>query len=152
MEFADEEVVLSATTLAGKKMILIAHGDLVDREDTGYLRLRKFFRSKAIRSLSSFIPGETMDWIGKKLSRPLEQKAREIPDYWTPDEQKRLREIFRKFAEEKNRQGFDYIVLGHCHDLDEITPFYWNMGYPPVHRQFLYYDSTEDLMKRRSFF
>jgi hypothetical protein len=39
-------------------------------------------------------------------------------------------------------------VLGHCHDLDQVEPYYFNMGYPPVHRQYLFY---HDGLKRMTF-
>ena len=62
-----------------------------------------------------------------------------------------MRSVFREFAEEKKRQGFDFVILGHCHDLDDLQPFYFNMGYPPVHRQFLYWSAESNSVKRRDF-
>ena len=151
IRFENEEVILSADTASGKKMIYIAHGDLVDEEDTQYLSLRKFFRSLPLKKLTQWAPGRLVEWVGKSISRPLSQKANEIPDFWPEHERNHLRGIFRGFAAEKKRQGFDYVILGHCHDLDDVKPFYWNMGYPPVHRQYLYYDSVEDFVLRRNF-
>ena len=151
LKFEEEAVLLSAETLSGKKMIYIGHGDLVNEADSRYLRLRRFFRSRPIQFLSECLPGKSVEWVGKRLSRPLSQKAKELPENWDPDHLRYLRSIYRKFAQNKKSQGFDYIILGHCHDLDQQEPFYWNMGYPPIHRQFIHYDSSADLVQRRNF-
>jgi UDP-2,3-diacylglucosamine hydrolase len=147
----EERVVLETDTPAGHRKILIEHGDLVDTADEKYLRLRKLFRSPFVKTMVEVVPGKWVEKLGDRLSRPLHQKAHDIPDHWVPAKRDQLRSVFRTHAEKMHRQGFDYIVLGHCHDLDGIAPFYWNMGYPPVHRQFLFYDSSADEMKRLIF-
>ena len=151
--FHDESVVIEVTEK--NKRIFIAHGDLVDLEDLGYLRLRRFLRSSFMKFMIALAPGKLIQKIGEISSRPLYQKEAELPQAWTEKKVLALRKVFRNFAESKKRQGFDYIILGHCHDLDEVTPYYWNMGYPPTHRQFLYYDATnsleKDLLNRRNF-
>ena len=151
VHFENEAVIFSVDSSNGKKMFYIGHGDLVNEEDVGYLRLRGLFRSKPVQMLADFLPGVWIEKMGDIWSRPLAQKADEIPENWDPAQLQKLREIYRRFAEGKRSQGFDYVILGHCHDRDQLAPFYWNMGYPPVHRQFLYYDATEDLVKRREF-
>ena len=153
VRFEDEAVILTDETSG--KTIYIAHGDLVDPSDTDYLRLRGFLRSKVLRALTHLVPGPWIERIGLRFSRPGEQKSADLPENWPVGQRDALRTIYRSFAEKQKRLGFDYIVLGHCHDLDEMTPFYFNMGFPPVHRQFLFFDSSvsseKELLKRRKF-
>ena len=150
----EEEAVILQDERAFKR-IYIAHGDLVDESDEEYLKLRRFLRSRFARSLIHFLPGVLIEQVGFHYSRPDAQKIQDLPENWSEEQRRNLRSIYRNFAEGKLRQGFDYVILGHCHDLDEIKPFYFNMGYPPVHRQFLFYESFaqngKELLKRRNF-
>jgi len=148
--FENESVQLKAQTPSGVKLIYVAHGDLVDETDTNYLRLRKVFRSLPIRLLVNTVPGRWVEKTGEALSRSHARKHDDLPENWPAEKLARLRSAFRGFAREKHSGGFDYVILGHCHDLDEIPPFYFNMGYPPVHGSFLFYDSLEDCVKRKS--
>jgi UDP-2,3-diacylglucosamine hydrolase len=152
VQFHPESVEL---TLSSGKRAYIAHGDLADPSDTGYLRLRGFFRSTAIFALSRVLPGRVIEGLSRVLSRDETLKAADLPDHWPVAERDRLRAVYRTFAAQQKRQGFDFVVLGHCHDLDEEGGFYWNMGYPPVHRQFLYWESPltqeKDSLIRRNF-
>lgn len=138
-----------------QKKIYIAHGDLVDPADFQYLRLRRFFRSSFFKFFIRGVPGVFIERIGQIFSRPESQKIQDLPEHWSHEKRNHLRQIFRNFAGSKKRQGFDYVVLGHCHDLDEVLPYYFNMGYPPEHRQFLSYEtnaeSGEEILKRRNF-
>ena len=137
---------------AEKKKIYIAHGDLVDQADVGYLRLRKIFRNPFVRALIQSVPGGVIEKVAAQLSRPPAQQHLELPAKWSAPDRERLRLVYRNFARQKiSQENIAYVVLGHCHDLDEIEPFYWNMGYPPVNRQYLFYDSSGAAIKRRDF-
>ena len=142
VQFLDSELIL------GK--IYIAHGDLVDRSDHGYLLMRKLFRAQGFQKLVELLPGKTIEKIAEAISRPHDQKEKDLYASGSGSIPP-VRSIYRAFAEEKKRQGFDFIILGHCHDLDEIQPFYFNMGYPPVHRQFLFYSAESNSFQRRLF-
>jgi UDP-2,3-diacylglucosamine hydrolase len=141
MKMVDSELVLGR--------MYIAHGDLVDSTDSGYLRMRSLFRSAGFRQFVDLLPGKAVEWIGESISRSHERKELDLPI--DPGKAPAIRPVFRKFAEEKKRQGFDFVILGHCHDLDDLQPFYFNMGYPPVHRQFLYWSAESNSVKRRNF-
>jgi len=150
VQVVKDEITL---TTERKKRIYIAHGDLVDQTDVNYLRLRKIFRSPVLRTLVDVAPGSLIETIAGKLSRPLSQQHSELPEKWQPEDREKLRKKYRNFARQKTVQGgeADVVILGHCHDLDELPPFYWNMGYPPQHRQFLFYDAATNEVKRREF-
>jgi UDP-2,3-diacylglucosamine hydrolase len=150
IRFEEESVKLEVQTAQSIKRIYIAHGDLVDESDTGYLALRKLFRSSPVQAVLGLLPGRLIEAVGEKWSRPHQQKGNDLPEKWSPEALTRLRSIYRGFAQAQKDQGFDYIILGHCHDFDEIEPFYFNMGYPPVHGCFIFYDSLDDCVKRKS--
>ncbi len=141
VQFEDEAIVLTDLSQGKPKKIYIAHGDLVDQGDHAYLKLRNHLRSKPVQLLSRILPGEIIEKIGMTFSRSLDEKARD-------GARSGVRETFRRFAEEKHQSGFDRIVLGHCHDFDSVPPYYFNMGYPPVQNQYLYYDTLSDLSRR----
>ena len=150
LEKAFEELpvkVVDSELIFGR--MYIAHGDLVDLSDSGYLRMRRLFRSPAFQKFVDLLPGQLVEWIGESISRSHERKERDLPV--GPGQAPVIRPIFRAFAEEKKRQGFDFVILGHCHDLDDLQPFYFNMGYPPVHRQFLFWSAESNSVKRRNF-
>lgn len=147
----DDHVALTVPAPDGFKKVYVAHGDLVDREDIQYLRMRRLFRSIPVKALTTVLPGSWIEKLGRKLSRQSDQKAAELPEHWPAPRRNALRNLYRSFAADKRRHGFDLVVLGHCHDLDEQEPYYWNMGYPPVHRQFLVYDSAVGTFSRHQF-
>jgi UDP-2,3-diacylglucosamine pyrophosphatase LpxH len=143
------EMILSAPQ--GTKRIWIEHGDLVDQSDWKYQNLRKIFRSRTLKVSVPHLPTAVILGLAKLLSRKADQQISELPESWPETDRNRLRALFRAHAEQKHRQGYDYVVMGHCHDLDEVEPYYFNMGYPPVHRQYLHYDSSTGCLERRKF-
>jgi UDP-2,3-diacylglucosamine hydrolase len=140
-------IILDSELVLGK--IYIAHGDLVDQSDYAYLKMRKLFRSNLVQQSVRFLPGKMIQLIADSIARTHDQKEKDLSN--EPGVIPLVRPIYRAFAEEKKRQGFDFVILGHCHDLDDLQPFYFNMGYPPVHRQFLFYSAESNSFKRRVF-
>lgn len=152
------------------KRFFIAHGDKVDRRDYGYRALRAFFRSPVMKSLVRVVPGEWLDRIGhassdasrrsnkKKYEKravipPPMNAARKLPA--TLDRIDYLRKTFRSYAAERLSQGFDFVILGHCHDLDEKCfkidgrhGQYINVGFPRVHRSMLTWSPGDERIQR----
>lgn len=141
--------------IAGKR-ILIAHGDLVDRTDVSYLALRAAFRSPIIKRLFWVLPDTWVDAFGKRSSR----MSRTIKDksdgfcYGLDG----LRKKYRNYAIDQMKQGYDFVVLGHCHDLDEISVKigdrqcqYINVGYPRIHRSILAIGPGDSKIARTAF-
>jgi UDP-2,3-diacylglucosamine hydrolase len=155
VRFEPEAVCVEVGGEGALRKLYVAHGDLVDRSDVGYLRLRAFFRSAPLQHLARALPGAWIDRIASKLSRPPERKASELPEHWVPLRRDALRKVFRDFAGMIRARGFDGVILGHCHDFASEGGFYFNMGYPPVHRQFLvcgdFPDSGGEMIFRRNF-
>jgi UDP-2,3-diacylglucosamine hydrolase len=126
------------------KTIEVVHGDLVDSEDRGYLLMRRIFRSSPVRIAAALLPGKLITGFARVLSRDHDQKSAQLPESWSQNRRSRLRALYHADAERRRSLGADFVVMGHCHDLDEWGGFYWNMGYPPAHRQYLVYDPSSN--------
>lgn len=98
--------------LVGGYNCYMAHGDLVNTRDTGYLRLRKFFRGPTVSLLLRMIPPKWIVRLGLALSR----KSRAYTATKTDD----LDAIYRSFAKERWEEGFDVVILGHNHRKDNF--------------------------------
>lgn len=127
------------------RQLFVAHGDLADRHDWGYRFWRWLVRTWALRTFFRFLPSNGLLALGRRLSL-LSRKRR---TYRVPPEHgfAKVRPIYRSYAAEKAKQGFDYIVLGHCHDLDEMgftvggrNAKYMNVGYPKAHGSYVICD------------
>jgi UDP-2,3-diacylglucosamine hydrolase len=153
---SSDSIRIQVTHSSGSpKTIEVVHGDLLDPEDRGYLLMRRIFRSSPVRLAAELLPGGIIAGIAGLLSRDHSQKSAQLPESWSLERRERLRALFHADAEKRRELGADFVVMGHCHDLDDWGGFYWNMGYPPVHRQYLVYDSAgsggKDLITRRYF-
>jgi UDP-2,3-diacylglucosamine hydrolase len=138
----------------GKKFFF-AHGDLADRSDYGYRALRLFLRSRVMKSFVLAAPGGWIDGIGRRSSLYSRDTGPRLAAHLTPDDRERMRKIYRSFAAEKMAQGFDFVVLGHCHDLDEMSftvagrpGHYINIGFPPVHGSYVEWTPGADKIFR----
>lgn len=97
----DARFVLGGVTL------YVAHGDLVDRSDRGYRALRRILRSSWFYALQRWMPLPLLWGLARRssdaskeyLAKPQEGLAAKMEDF-----------ALARFAE-----GFDAVVLGHCH-------------------------------------
>jgi UDP-2,3-diacylglucosamine hydrolase len=145
------EVILP---LPSGRKLYVAHGDLVDREDRGYLALRFFFRSPFIRLVAAALPDTVAQRIGEGSSDASRRKNPRRPEEKGPRGLEELRKKYRGFSEAKIREGYAAVVLGHCHDLDGCefthdgrTGQYMNVGYPPAHRSYVVCDAEGRLRR-----
>lgn len=137
------------------RSIYVAHGDLVDRSDWLYLFSRAFYRSWFFRLFVRLAPGRFIDWLGKTLSRQSRNRKPLLPAELPIERRERLRKVYRSFAAERIAEGFDFVVLGHCHDLDEMEfqvagrrGHYANMGYPRAHGSYLVWQPGDPKIMR----
>ena len=140
---------------AGKRF-LIVHGDLAHPNDYGYRLLRWFFRSFIFKIILLLMPNSWVDRLGKYLSQKSGQYNSRLMSDLPLDQQSTLRRIYRNFAAEKIKEGFDFVVMGHCHDLDEKlfqvedrVGQYINVGYPRVHKTYLEWSSEPEALRSR---
>jgi len=87
--------------------IYVAHGDLVDRTNRGYLLLRKILRSRLIYFLQEILPSCLLWRIALVFSNT--SKA-----MWSRTG-KRLTDKMCRFALEICAEGYDGVILGHSH-------------------------------------
>lgn len=120
----------------GGRRIYVAHGDLVDQDDRGYLALRSFLRGRAMRFATHVASGSWVDGVGRWSSEKSGRKTRREP---SAEKAERIRGLFRDFARERFEDGVDRVVLGHNHLIDDWSLQvdgrdcqYVNMGYPPT--------------------
>lgn len=138
----------------GKKFYCI-HGDTVNPLDYGYKFLRFFFRSFFMKCLITIIPGEYFKKIGQFLSQKSRWNKPLLISELPIDQMEKVRRIYRSYAAEKLSQGYDYVIMGHCHDLDEMSfsiggrlAQYINVGFPRIHGSFLCWDPGDDKIHR----
>ena len=104
-----------------------------------------------MKALVSLAPGKWLENIGKVSSRKSRQRHTILPHYQIEP----LRKIFRNYAAEQVALGYDFVVLGHCHDLDEMSftiggrkGQYINIGFPRIHGSFLSWTPGEEKIQR----
>jgi len=139
----------------GGKRFFFAHGDTVNRADYFYRALRLFFRSPIIRFLVWAFPGQWVDAIGGWSSKTSRSAKPELPRSLPVQKMESLRKVYRSYAAERLAEGYDYVVMGHCHDLDEMcfqiggrSGQYVNVGYPPVHGSYLSWSPGDEKIQR----
>jgi len=89
------------------KLFYISHGDTIDRENRSYLRLRRFLRSPLSRRLQTLIPSPIL-WKVAGVS------SRFSKDYLNDPPAPLVRKM-ENFARGKFFEGYDAVVVGHCH-------------------------------------
>ncbi|MDD5167195.1 MAG: UDP-2,3-diacylglucosamine diphosphatase [Syntrophales bacterium] len=87
--------------------VLLGHGDLVDRTNVKYLRLRKLLRSKLSFHLQNLLPLGLL-WGVARWSSSMSKE-------FMSGAEERIAETMRSFAMERFREGYDAVILGHCH-------------------------------------
>jgi len=113
------------TEIDGKKFY-IAHGDGLEPEDKGYLFLKKILRNRFFIKLFSFVPPAIAFGVAKFVSGTSRKY-----DNRTPELDLKNREKLKKYASEKFKTGFDFVVLGHYHlpeEYHEGDKTYLNCG------------------------
>lgn len=147
-------------TLPQERRFFIAHGDLVNAYDYSYLLLRAFFRSPFIRVFVKWSPDSWVDQIGKwsshssRMKRHFSYGKKMHPTF---EKREKIKTLFRQFADQKIKQGYDYVILGHNHELDECffdhsperAGWYFNVGYPKKDQTYLFWNSKKDLLERK---
>ncbi|MCX7816897.1 MAG: UDP-2,3-diacylglucosamine diphosphatase [Syntrophales bacterium] len=96
----------STFDLDGRKLLL-GHGDLVDQANTRYIFMRRVLRSRLVYRLHKMVPIKLL-WL---CARVLSRMSKEFMD----GEEGRIFKSMRAFAHEMFADGFDDVILGHCH-------------------------------------
>jgi len=122
---ADVHPERAEVTLGGRRLLLM-HGDTVDREDRGYRFLRRFLRSLPMVALSRALAPEAVLSVADRYT--LHKAGRVYAASHLPD-------VMERYARERWKEGFDGVVMGHCHKPAYVTDtvdgrpvFYANLG------------------------
>ncbi len=91
----------------GGKNFLVIHGDGLALRDSGYRMLKKILRGRLVRSLIKWIHPD----IGFSLARLFSKKSRE----YTTSKDFGETDGMLLFAENKVKEGYDVVVMGHNH-------------------------------------
>jgi UDP-2,3-diacylglucosamine hydrolase len=141
----------------GGRKFFFAHGDMADRKDYRYRALRLFLRSPILRTFVALAPGELVDRIGRGSSDRSQKYRPRLPSELPLGRMESLRKVYRSYAAEKIAQGYDFVVLGHCHDLDEMSfqiggrpGQYVNIGFPRAHGSFVSWQPGEERILREA--
>ncbi|HBO84448.1 MAG: hypothetical protein A2073_01840 [Deltaproteobacteria bacterium GWC2_42_11] len=141
-EALDADVHSDSTeiTLDGKR-IFMAHGDMVNKKDYGYRILRGFLRSWFMRLVFYIVPSIAVWKIANVMSKGSRTYLVNGFEY---------EKIFTDYAAEKWKEGYDAVILGHCHnpkilkqDLDGRERFYINPGDWINHFTYVVYENRE---------
>lgn len=92
----------------GRKVFL-AHGDLANSQDKGYLRLRRFFRSKAFALLVRHLPAGLLQRIARLASRESRKTSTGKRHRWPATE------LLKTHARRHFGTGHQVVVTGHFH-------------------------------------
>ena len=146
----------------GGRKFYFAHGDRVDSSDYSYRILRFFFRSFIMKTLVALFPAEILERIGKLSSRKSREKNNilfnrnpQLERMDRMDQMQKVRRVFRSYAADLLAKKYDFVVLGHCHDLDEMNfnignkkGQYINVGFPRIHGSFLSWSQGDEKIQR----
>ncbi|MFH0989201.1 MAG: UDP-2,3-diacylglucosamine diphosphatase [bacterium] len=128
-------------TIMGKRF-LIHHGDGLLKKDTGYHILKRILRNRINIFLYSLLHPDLTGGIARWSSR----KSRKYTSNKHYEEDDMV-----KFAEQKIREGFDYIVMGHNHtsQLRNIGQGrYVNLGDWIINSTYAEFDGEHLLLKQ----
>jgi UDP-2,3-diacylglucosamine hydrolase len=128
----------TSVEMDGRK-ILVSHGDTVDKTNKKYLFLRKLLRSRFFYHIQRKIP-LTLLWkiaqISSKMSKELSLES-----------ENKLVKKMEAFAQDKFQEGFDAVILGHCHEpffkeyvVDGRKKTFATLGDWLRHHSYLYYE------------
>ena len=87
--------------------VLISHGDTVDRTNKKYLFLRKLLRSRLFYKLQALIPSLILWEIARLSSTVSKELSSASADL--------LAGKMEVFSQAKFHEGYDAVILGHCH-------------------------------------
>ncbi len=91
------------------KQVFLGHGDLVNPEDSGYRKLRRFLRSAPMRLAIKAVPPdlawEISRWASRQSKKTHEHKRRR----WNPEQ------MLTTHAEQRFVEGHEAVITGHFH-------------------------------------
>ncbi|MBN1364883.1 MAG: UDP-2,3-diacylglucosamine diphosphatase [Syntrophaceae bacterium] len=122
--------------------VLIAHGDTADSSNTVYLFFRKVLRSRAFYNFQRFVPA-SIRWALAGFFSTTSKKL-------TIENGNVLLKKMSPFALARFQQGYDVVILGHCHvpsinyyTIKDTKRIFATPGDWMTHYSFLYYENNK---------
>lgn len=119
----------------GRKF-LFSHGDRINWSDVGYQAFRFLTRNLVSQCIIEAAPGAVIDRVGSMMSKASRG--------YNPEASERVVHMFRNYACDQISNGYDFVVMGHSHHMDDMRfrvgnheGQYVNVGYPRKHRKYL---------------
>jgi len=153
-EIMSIETHMSPCTLKlDDKLVLLHHGDGIDKKDIRYNLFKGLIRSKFARMLSELVHPN----IGWKIARALSRTSHSY--FHKNSKRKRYLKACEIYTDKKFREGYDVIIFGHLHDpylkrksIEDKEKIFVNLGDWISHDTFLRYDKSKgfELMHYKS--
>lgn len=112
------------------------HGDKINWKDLGYQMFRVLTRNIFSQCIIEAAPGSLIDRVGRKMSKASRGYHLEPND--------KIVQLFRNYACEQISHGYDFVIMGHSHYMDDMRfrvenheGQFVNVGYPRKHRKYL---------------
>jgi UDP-2,3-diacylglucosamine pyrophosphatase LpxH len=124
--------------LKGTK-ILFAHGDNEEIENSTYKKYKNFIQSERTQKIVNSLPFSFINYLGKRASMNSKKRGKKVFNY------DQCKEKFRDSAILQFQDGFNTVVFGHSHILDDYkynNRKYLNCGFPSKDKKFIHI--TED--------
>jgi len=90
-----------------KKKVFVSHGDTIDTTNKSHLLLRGFLRSKVFYMIQKKLPSALLWKIARISSKTSKDHLARPPEG--------LADKMKAFSMKKFSEGFDAVILGHCH-------------------------------------
>lgn len=126
--------------------VLLAHGDTADSANIKYILLRKILRSRVFYNFQRFIPA-SIRWRIASLSSTVSKEM-------TMDDGNALVKRMLPFVEDKLKNDYDAVIMGHCHmpllrhyTIAEKEKTFITLGDWISHYSFLYYEDGNFVLK-----
>jgi UDP-2,3-diacylglucosamine hydrolase len=123
-----------------RRKTMMGHGDLVDWDNRKYMMLRKILRSRLFYEVQKRAPSPLL-W---RLARLASHTSRG----WSTESENRLLEKMLAFSQDKFRDGFDTLILGHSHQpflkqfmVDGRQKTFATLGDWTRHKSYLQYEN-----------
>jgi UDP-2,3-diacylglucosamine hydrolase len=132
----------------GRK-IHFCHGDKINWKDVGYQAFRFLTRNLVAQCLIEVAPGTLLDRLGSVMSKASRG--------YNPEPTDKVVHLFRNYACEQISSGYDFVVMGHSHYMDDMRfrvdaheGQYVNVGYPRKHRKYLELQPDDQFFQLKS--
>jgi UDP-2,3-diacylglucosamine hydrolase len=96
----------------GQLHVRIEHGDLINPNDTAYLKWKAFTQRRSTEFLAHHLPGFFWSWLGNTLS----SKSRERSSQYRVNNESEIQKMIHEHAiRSYKNKPFDLIITGHMH-------------------------------------